>query len=484
MARLFVVSFLLANLGFAYFLFPASGTVSPSLLPPQVAHQHVIDTAAVAANYRSFCGGCHGEKMDAFVDRSWKHGSSREDLFKGIKDGYHDEGMPAFDSAFNDEETYALADYIIEGIKNRKRYDFAKEPVRENLFVSEGITIKLDTVVRGLTIPWGMAFLPKGELLVTEKKGKLFRVTNRKEMEEVSGLPPITADGQGGLMDVILHPDYKENQLVYFSYSAPKKEGNTTLATTAIMRAKLEGTALVNQQVIFEALPYSKTRHHYGSRMVFGRDGFLYFSVGERGNEKENPQSTANDLGKIHRIRDDGSIPADNPFTNAQGTKSSIFSYGNRNPQGLTVHPVTGAIWSNEHGPRGGDEVNIIGRGKNYGWPAITYGINYNNQIISKNTSMAGMEQPLHYWIPSIGPSGMAFVQGDRYKAWKGDLLVGSLRFKYLNRCKIKNGKIVGEELLFKNIGRLRDVRMAPDGYIYIAVENPGYVFRLMPVKN
>ena len=442
------------------------------------------DSGSVQSNYKNFCSGCHGEKMDAFVDRKWKYGNSREDIFKGIKQGYPDGGMPSFEAAFTNEEAFALADYIITGIKNLKRYDFNNAPAQENLFVSEDQNVKLDTIVKGLGSPWSMAFLPNDEMLVTEKTGKLYRVKKDRSLQLISGGPEVTADGQGGLMDVILHPDFKSNNRIYISYSAFKKDGSATVATTAIMSAQLNGDKLEGQKIIFEALPYSKTRHHYGSRMVFGRDGLLYFSVGERGNEKENPQSLENDLGKIHRIKDDGSIPADNPFVNKPGAKPSIFTYGNRNPQGLTVNPFTGAIWSNEHGPRGGDEINIIGAGKNYGWPAISYGINYNGKIITDKTVMEGMEQPLLYWIPSIGPCGMAFVEGNRYKGWKGDLLSGSLRFKYLNRTKIKDGKIAGEELLLKNIGRLRDVRMGPDGYLYVSVEKPGFIFKLIPVAK
>lgn len=438
----------------------------------------------VQKNYRDYCSGCHGEKMDAFVDRRWKHGSSREDLFKGIKNGYPDEGMPGFDTAFTDEEMYDLADYILKGIKNRERYDFNDASAKVNLFIAEKLDIKLDTIVKGIRSPWSMAFLPNGEMLVTEKSGKLFRVTPNKAMQQIEGVPEVTDDGQGGLMDVILHPDFKNNNVVYISYSGIKKGAVRATATTVIMRAKLNGNRLDDQKIIFEAMPYSRTRHHYGCRMVFGRDGLLYFSVGERGNEKANPQSLSNHLGKIHRIKDDGSIPADNPFVNKAGAEPSIFSYGNRNPQGLTIHPVTGAIWSHEHGPRGGDEVNIIEKGKNYGWPAISFGINYNGAIITDKTAMEGMEQPLHYWIPSIAPSGIAFVEGTRYKGWEGSLMVGSLRFKYLNRCTIENGKITGEELLLKNIGRLRDVRMAPDGYLYVSVENPGYIFKLIPVAK
>lgn len=455
----------------------------PTPVVRQVLTKSVADSGSVEAMYKNFCGGCHGEKMDAFVDRKWKYGSGREDLFKGIKHGYEDGGMPAYDSAFNEKEIYALADYILEGIKNRERYDFEKSENKVNLFVSENQKIKLDTIFRGVESCWSLAFLPGNEMLVTEKAGRLFRLKKDRTKQVISGTPAVHNEGQGGLMDVILHPDFKKNKLIYISYSAVKKEGTTILSTTAIMRAKLETDRLVDQQIIFEALPYSRTRHHYGSRMVFGRDGLLYFSVGERGNEKQNPQTTSNDLGKIHRIKDDGSIPADNPFVKVAGAKPSIYSFGHRNSQSLTIHPETGKLWETEHGPRGGDEINIVAPAKNYGWPAISYGINYNGKIMTDKTALPGMEQPLHYWIPSIAPSGMTFVEGTRYKGWKGDLLVGSLRFKYLNRCKIKDGKVTGEELLLKNIGRLRDVRMAPDGYIYVAVENPGYIFKLVPVK-
>jgi len=218
--------------------------------------------------------------------------------------------------------------------------------------------------------------------------------------------------------------------------------------------------------------------------MQFGKDGYLYFSVGERGNERQNPQEIkGNALGKIHRIKSDGSIPSDNPFVKVKDAQTSIYTYGNRNPQGLTIHPVTGEIWENEHGPRGGDEINIIKPGNNYGWPVATYGINYNGKIISNISEKEGITAPIHYWIPSIGPSGMAFVTGNKYKGWEGNLLTGSLRFQYLNRSVIKNNKVVEEEILFKNIGRLRDVRMAPDGFIYIAVESPGTIYKLVPVN-
>jgi glucose/arabinose dehydrogenase len=435
-------------------------------------------------NYQNFCGGCHGEKMDAFVDRNWKHGSSREDLFKGIKTGYHNEGMPAFDSAFNDQQIYELADYIITGIKNVSRYIGNERPT-SNIFKTENLTIRLDTVMKGLNVPWGMVFLPQDEMLITDRNGKIYYRKKDGSVILVEGGPQVVNAGQGGLMDIVLDPDFRKNKFIYFSYSKENKE-DRRLATTAIMKAKFDNGGLSDQKDIFIAQPYSTTRHHYGSRMQFDKDGFLYFSVGERGNEKQNPQQiNGNDLGKIHRIKSDGTIPGDNPFVKVAGASPSIYSYGHRNPQGLCMDPTTGKIWVNEHGPRGGDEINIVEPTKNYGWPDITYGINYNGRPMAPGTktSMPGMEQPFHQWTPSIGPSGMAFVTSKKYKDWKGNIMSGSLRFKYLNRTVVKDGKVIKEEILFKNIGRVRDVRMGPDDYIYIAVETPGIIYRLTPVR-
>lgn len=437
-----------------------------------------------ALNYKNYCAGCHGEKMDMFVDRQWKHGNKKEDLFKSIKSGLENEGMPAFGESLSDKEINALADYILEGIKNVDKYKADEKPVSD-LFKTEEMDIRLELVADGMDIPWGMAFLPGAEMLVTDRNGKFYRAKADKSLQSISGAPDVLARGQGGLMDVVLDPDFAQNSKIYLSYSKFKNEGGTVLATTAIMQAKLEGNTLKEQKDIFVAKPYSRTQHHYGCRMQFGKDGYLYFSVGERGNEKVNPQEIkGNDLGKVHRIKSDGSIPADNPFVKTTGAEASIYNYGHRNPQGMTIHPETGKIWTNEHGPRGGDEINIEEPGKNYGWPVITYGINYNGKPISNLTAKAGMVQPVHYWIPSIGPSGLAFVTGDKYKNWKGNLLSGSLRFKFLQRSVLKGNKVIKEEILFKNIGRLRDVRMAPDGFIYIAVESPGRIYKLVPVNK
>lgn len=432
-----------------------------------------------AQQYATYCAGCHGQQLEAFVDRDWKYGDSREEIFAAIKEGIPEAGMPAFGS-FSDEEIEGLVTYIKEGMENVDQYSFEEESLPDTI-PGEEFSFTLDTVVSGLEIIWGMAFLPDGEMLLTEKTGGLYRLTADKELQKIEGAPQVVDDGQGGMLDVSLHPDYSSNKQIYLSYSIPKEED---LATTAIMRAVLDGNRLSDTEVIFEAQPYLDTRHHYGSRLAFGQDGLLYFSVGDRGQHKDElPQKLDNHVGKIHRIKDDGSIPDDNPYVNEEGAQPSIFSYGHRNPQGLTVHPESGEVWQHEHGPKGGDELHNVEEAQNYGWPVITYGIDYDGSLISENTEKEGLEQPLHYWVPSIAPSGMAFVSGDRYKGWEGDLLIGSLRFEYLNRCKMDGGKVTGEEKLLQNVGRVRDVKMGPDGYIYISVEDPGSIYRLVPVN-
>lgn len=442
-------------------------------------NQYLLDDAAT--NYRNLCSGCHGEKMDMFVDRSWKFGNKKEDLFKSVKLGHENEGMPAFGETLSDKDINALADYILTGIKNVDKYTSNDRPASD-IFKTEAMTIKLELVAEGMDIPWGIAFLPGNEIIATDRGGKIYKVKKDKSLQLITGGPEVLNKGQGGLLDITLDPAFSKNNTLYLSYSKFKNEDGATWATTAIMKARLEGDKLVDQKDIFVAEPYSKTQHHYGSRMQFGKDGYLYFSVGERGNEKGNPQTIKeNDLGKVHRIKSDGSIPADNPFVKSKTGEASIYSYGHRNPQGMTVNPETGKIWENEHGPRGGDEINIIEPGKNYGWPVITYGINYNGKPMSNITAKEGMMQPIHYWIPSIGPSGLAFVTGTKYKGWEGNLMTGSLRFKFLQRSVLKANKVVKEEILFKNIGRVRDVRMAPDGFLYIAVESPGRIYRLVP---
>ena len=334
-----------------------------------------------------------------------------------------------------------------------------------------------ELVVGDLYIPWGMAFLPDGSMLITEKKGEIIHFKDGIKTY-IENAPEVYVRGQGGLLDIETHPNYSENGWIYITYSSAN--GNTEGGNTALMRAKLKNKKLVEKEVLYKASPNTKKGQHWGSRIEFDNEGYLYFSIGDRGNRDVNPQDITRDGGKIYRLNDDGSIPKDNPFVNQAGTKQAIYSYGHRNPQGMVKNPFTGAIWVNEHGPKGGDEINIIKKGKNYGWPVISYGVNYSGTAFTDITHKAGMEQPFFYWVPSIAPSGMAFVSSKKYPDWKGNILVGSLKFGYLERLVIKNNQVVKREKLFEGIGRLRNVAQAPNGDIYIAVEGKG-IYKIIP---
>ena len=330
-----------------------------------------------------------------------------------------------------------------------------------------------EVIVSDLNIPWGFTFLPDQSMLITEKAGELIHFKNGKKVI-ISGLPEIYVRGQGGLMDITLHPNYKDNGWIYFSYASSEGEGDG--GNTAIARAKLKDNNLVDLEVLYKATPNTTRGQHFGSRIVFDNEGYLFFTIGERGDRDTNPQDLTRDCGKVYRLHDDGKIPDDNPFVSTPNAKKAIYSYGHRNPQGMELHPETGDIWTHEHGPKGGDEINIIKAGKNYGWPVISFGKNYSGTSFTEITEKEGMEQPLHYWDPSIAPSGMAFIDSDKYGDWNGGLLVGSLKFQYLDLCTLKNNKVIKEERLLDGLGRIRCVEQGPDGYIYVGIENLGIV--------
>lgn len=436
------------------------------------------------SHFKTVCASCHGATVETFVDRKWKKGTTRTDLINSIAKGDENAGMPAFGTTMRVQDVEAMADYVLAAIERGKTFEFAKVP-KTNTFKSNGITVRLDTVAKGLTSPWGVAQLPDGSLLITDRSGRLYRTANGGNIQLIEGTPKVSAEGQGGLLDIALHPNFATNNIIYLSYSKPKDSLGAVWSTTALLRATLAGNSLREARDIFVAQPWLKTKHHYGSRIAFDKNGYLFLTVGDRGQHKANlPQLTDNDCGKIHRLHDDGRIPSDNPFSSPMGVRSSIWSYGHRNPQGLMVHPETGALWATEHGPRGGDELNLIRKKMNYGWPVISYGINYDGTVLTPLTKQEGMEQPAIYWTPSLGVCGMAFVTSDRYPAWKNNILNGSLRFEYLNRCKMSGNQVVEQESLLPHIGRLRCVYMGHDGYIYVGVEQPGFVFRLLPVQN
>ncbi|MEJ2205517.1 MAG: PQQ-dependent sugar dehydrogenase [Gemmatimonadota bacterium] len=346
------------------------------------------------------------------------------------------------------------------------------------------------TVADGLVNPWSMAFLPGGDMLVTERPGRLRIVRDGAlRPEPVPGVPEVFAQGQGGLLDVALHPDFATNRLVYLSYSKPVGDGSTT----AVVRGRLEGDRLQEVEEIFEA--DTRGRGHYGSRLAFDADGYLFITVGERqvpstGNLEAHPaQDPSNHHGTVNRIHDDGRVPEDNPFVGQPGHRPEIWSYGHRNPQGLVINPGTGDVWATEHGPQGGDELNLIRPGHNYGWPVVGYGVNYRTGLaIHEGTHREGMEPPVHFWVPSIATSGLLLYTGDRFPEWRGNLFVGGLAGEQIARLTLDGREVVAEETLLHGHGRVRDIRQGPDGYIYVAIEDrsgePTPIVRLEPVSG
>lgn len=351
----------------------------------------------------------------------------------------------------------------------------AKEP-------SGDTKLEITTVGGGLAHPWSLAFLPDGRMLVTERPGRLRYVDDKGALSDpVAGVPVVFAERQGGLLDVVLDPDFASNATIYLSYSEPAADGTNG---TAVARARLDGMRLADVTVIFRQQPKVKSGHHFGSRLIFARDGNLFVTLGERNSERDSAQDLGTHLGKIVRITRDGKAPSDNPFVGRSGALPEIWSYGHRNTQGATLHPESGRLWAVEHGPRGGDEINLPVPGRNYGWPVITYGREYHGPAIGEGTEKAGMEQPLHYWVPSIGPSGMAFHSGRGYPQWKGQLFVGALAAKQLVRIEFDpDGDVRSEERIA--IGeRVRDVREGPDGALYLLTdEDAGRLLRIVPAR-
>jgi glucose/arabinose dehydrogenase len=337
---------------------------------------------------------------------------------------------------------------------------------------------RLVELTGGLEHPWALAFLPDGRMLVTERDGRLRLVEDGRLVERpIAGVPDVIASGQGGLLDIALHPRFAENGLVYLSYAGATPQG----AATHVLRARLDGTRLADGRVILLG-GAGRTGRHFGSRMAFDQVGLLHVSLGDRG-EMNRAQDLGDLVGKIARITDDGAVPPDNPFAGRSGARPEIYCYGMRNPQGLALNPWTGAMWEQEHGPRGGDEVNILRAGANYGWPVITHGVDYTFLPIGEGKEKAGLEQPLHAWVPSIAPSGMAFYDGDAFSSWRGSLFVGALKDELLVRLVLDGDRVVREERLLEGeIGRIRDVRVGPDGFIYLLNdERRAGIYRLEP---
>lgn len=442
--------------------------------------------------YAEQCANCHGKDLrggmaSSLFDNVWRYGADDASVARGIRDGYPEQGMEAFQAMLSEPEIRAMVVYLREKSAQfaRAGTNYAK-PLDNQLVTSRAHKFRLEQVAEGLSTPWSVAFLPDGRMLVTELPGALRWVDHGRVSSPVAGTPRVRAKGQGGMMDVALHPGYATNGWVYLAFSHGAANDQTADgAMTSVVRGRLREDQWVDEQVIFRApmWTYRSTDIHFGSRLVFDDSGHLYFSIGERG-ASEHAQDVNRPNGKVHRVMDDGRIPADNPFAGQAGACQSIWSYGHRNPQGLALDPATGRLWEVEHGPRGGDELNLIRKGANYGWPRITYGINYNGTPITDRTEMPGMEQPVIHWTPSIAVCGLAMYRGTKFPRWDGNLFATALAQEELRRLVVAGDQVVEQEVLFKDIGRVRHVVAGPDGQLYVVLNKPDRVVRLVPVEG
>jgi glucose/arabinose dehydrogenase len=441
---------------------------------------------SVSNLYAQNCAACHGPNLgggrsQSLVDDRWTFGGDDKSIAASIRDGRADGTMPAFKATLSESQILGLVTFIREeAAKARLGAGAPRGPQPGDVVKSEKQAFKLELVAEGLDTPWGMAFLPDGRMLVTERPGRLRFLTAGKPLSEpVAGLPKVWAVQDGGLMDVALHPDYAKNGWIYLSYVDP---GTNGASMTVIVRGRVRDGKWVDQEILYKAPPelYWADNTHFGSRFLFDKEGHLFYSIGDRGHQHD-AQDLALPNGKIHRIHDDGRIPRDNPFVGKGAALGSIWSYGNRNVQGMAWHPVTGELWATEHGPRGGDELNRIEAGHNYGWPVITYGIDYDGTPISDKTEQPGMEQPVAQWTPSLATCAIAFYTGDKLPGWKNDLFLSTLAFQELRRLVLEGNKVVKQEILIKNSGRVRDVVNGPDGFLYVVFNQPGRIVRLVP---
>jgi glucose/arabinose dehydrogenase len=471
--------------------------------------------------FTEICAGCHGTdvtggRAPSLFDDQWVRGADDDSIARNIENGVPGTEMPPFKTALTEPQIWQLVAYIrtrAATLKGRPAY----VPDPDNQVIkSEKQTFRIEIVTRGIETPWGLAFLPDGRLLVTERPGRLRIVEKGKLLpESVKGLPKVWEKQDGGMFDVEVHPQYARNGWIYLSYSetvpgytappaapapatppaaAPAQGGRgrggppDPPSMTVIVRGKINGNnEWTEQQILFRAASdvYSSTNAHYGSRFIFDREGHLFYSLGEK-NEMSHAQDLASPLGKIHRVNDDGSVPKDNPFVNRPGAVPTIWSYGHRNPQGLSWDPVTGKLWESEHGPQGGDEINVIEPGRNYGWGVITSGV----QAGITKRAQEGMESPIVNYTPSIGPSGIVFYTGTRYPGWKNNLFVSGLVGQQLRRLEVGSGTVSHQEVIFNQYGRVHDVVQGPDGYLYVTLQlpgqpmsasTPGMVARLIP---
>ena len=428
--------------------------------------------------YQELCASCHGANLEGasapnLSDDNWEYGGSDEDILRAINVGIEEAGMPSFQDALAPGQDRELLALIRQG-----RSEEVSVPVTDVPSLMD--KVNSETWLGGLNQPWGITFTPDGGAFITEKSGDLIYYSNG-QVNRISNVPAVNDNGQGGLLDVALDPNWPAENWLYLAFSHPKTPGAKE-AMTKIIRAKVVENALTNVQTVFEAKPedYVNTRFHFGSRITFDAAGHLYFSIGDRG-KKEQSQDITKPNGKIHRVNRDGTIPDDNPFIDNPEAYASIYSYGNRNPQGLVIHPDTDVLWQTEHGPKGGDELNVIKSGVNYGWPEISYGRNYSGTVLTPYTAKPGMAQPTSQWTPSIAVCGLDVYRGNMFPEWQGRLLAGALVYEQVRLISVDGETYQEEAVILSDQGRVRDVTSGPDGAIYVAL--PDKIIRLTPAE-
>lgn len=468
-----------------------------SLLPlaATALAQNRIGSGKVSELFNTYCASCHGENLrggqgSSLIDDVWAHGGSESEIARIIADGIPDTEMIPWKHSLSEQQIRSLVIYIKEQGQIAARADLPKDAFKpkDGIFNSEKHNFTIEKVGQGDGILWAIEFLPDASMLVTQRDGILWHFKDGKRTA-IEGTPKVWANGQGGLMEVQKHPDYENNGWIYLGFSETLGEDSNGKKSgmTAVVRGRIQNNKWIDQEMIYSAPQnlHLSTGHHYGTRFVF-QDGYLYFAIGDRGRQNQ-AQDLSLPNGKIHRIYDDGSIPASNPFTSNPEALPTIWSYGHRNPQGLDLHPETGDIWEVEHGPRGGDETNLIKPGRNYGWPVVTYGMNYNGTPITDLTEKEGMEQPKYYWLPSIAICGVDFYEGNKFPEWKNNLFVSGMASQELHRLVIEGKQVVDSEIVFKNQGRVRDVYSGPDGFLYVLLteQSPrkGAIYRLKPAN-
>jgi glucose/arabinose dehydrogenase len=446
---------------------------------------------SAARIYQERCASCHGRDLaggnaQSMVDGIWQFGGSDWDLVRNIKFGISNLGMPDFRDALSNEEIDQLVRYIRDAQHQR---GVERPPIPEVLYTRDYDVRVEKWISEGIETPWALTFLDDETALLTERPGRL-RVINGGHLgpQPVHGTPEVLHAGQAGLMDVIIDPNYVENGWIYLSYSHAinrKNDRGEPASMSRVVRGRVQRHRWVEEQVVFQAPQdaYRYSVYNLGCRLLIDSEGHLLFSIGDFGAADES-QDLAKPNGKIHRVWPNGSIPDDNPFTKSDSAMPSVYTLGNRNAQGLARHPDTNEIWETEHGPMGGDEVNIIIAGRNYGWPKITYGINYDGQLITDKMAMDGMVQPVLYWVPSIAVCGAEFYQGKEFSRWDNNLFVGALAFEELRRLVVYDQRVIHQELILKNAGRVRDVTCGPDGAIYVVLNNPDVVLRLSKIAR